>query len=294
MKTKHFFLALLTVLIWGMNFIAIHIALKDIPPFLLCALRFGLAAFPLVFFLPKPKAPIKYVLGYGIFTFALQFGFLFSGLHLGLSPGLSSLVLQVQIFFSMGMAALLFNDKPTKWKIIGALISFIGLWIVGSHVEGSSSFIGFLLTLFAALSWAAGNMFSKKVAASSPLALVAWGNLVAFPFMLAFSYLIEGPDLIVSSVQKVSLETIAAVVYIVYLSTFVGYGIWGLLLNSYATAEVVPFTLLVPVFGILSSVVLLGEDLPYWKVIACIFIMLGLVFNLLEKQMMNLIAKWKS
>lgn len=277
-----------------MNFIAIHIALKDIPPFLLCALRFGLAAFPLVFFLPKPKAPIKYVLGYGIFTFALQFGFLFSGLHLGLSPGLSSLVLQVQIFFSMGMAALLFNDKPTKWKIIGALISFIGLWIVGSHVEGSSSFIGFLLTLFAALSWAAGNMFSKKVAASSPLALVAWGNLVAFPFMLAFSYLIEGPDLIVSSVQKVSLETIAAVVYIVYLSTFVGYGIWGLLLNSYATAEVVPFTLLVPVFGILSSVVLLGEDLPYWKVIACIFIMLGLVFNLLEKQMMNLIAKWKS
>jgi O-acetylserine/cysteine efflux transporter len=136
-------------------------------------------------------------------------------------------------------------------------------------------------------------MFSKKVAASSPLALVAWGNLIAFPFMLAFSFLMEGPSLIVSSIQNVSLETIAALVYIVYLSTFVGYGIWGLLLNSYATAEVVPFTLLVPVFGILSSVVLLGEDLPSWKIIACIFIMLGLIFNLLEKQMMNVIAKWR-
>jgi O-acetylserine/cysteine efflux transporter len=292
LKTKHLLLALLTVFIWGINFIAIHAALKNIPPFLLCALRFGLAAFPLVFFLPKPKAPIKYILGYGIFTFALQFGFLFSGIHLGLPPGLSSLVLQVQVFFSMGMAALFFQDKATKWKIIAALISFIGLWIVGSHVDGSGTFIGFLLTLLAAVSWAAGNMFSKKVAASSPLALVAWGNLIAFPFMLAYSYFMEGPALIASSIENISLETVIAVVYIVYLSTFVGYGIWGYLLNSYATAVVVPFTLLVPVFGILSAVVWLGEGLPLWKFIACTFIMLGLIFNLFENQIKRIVSKF--
>lgn len=288
MKPKHLIFALLTVVIWGLNFIVLHSALKEIPPFLLCALRFGLAAIPCVFFIPKPAAPLKYIAGYGLFTFALQFGFLFSGLHLGLSPGLSSLVLQVQVFFSMGMAAFLFHDRPTVWKIAGAMISFIGLWIVGSHVEGGSTLLGFVLTLLSAFSWAAGNMFSKKVAAASPLALVVWGNLIAFPFMLLVSFSFEGSDLIASSIQNISVVTVFDIIYIVYISTHIGYGIWGLLLNSYSTATVVPFTLLVPVVGLLSSAVLLGEGLPSWKLTACFFIMAGLVFSLFEKEIKSI------
>jgi len=288
---KHFALALLTVIIWGVNFIAIHEGLKAIPPFLLCALRFGLAALPWVFFLPKPKAPLKYIVGYGVFTFAMQFGLLFSGIYLGLTPGISSLVLQVQIFFSMGLAALFFKDRPNLWKICGSLISFIGIGIVASHVSAGGTFIGLILTLLAALSWASGNMFTKKVQAQSPLSLVVWGNLVAFPLMAAFSFFVEGPAVISSSMHKVSIHTILAIVYIVYFATHIGYGIWGLLLKSYATAVVVPFTLLVPVVGFLSSALLLGEDLPSWKLIASLFVMLGLVFNILEKQILQLIRK---
>lgn len=284
LSPKHLLLALLTVLIWGMNFMAIYLGLKGFPPFLLCALRFCFAAFPWVFILPRPKAPLKYIIAYGVFTFAIQFGLLFSGLHLGLSPGLASLVLQVQVFFSMGLAALFFQDRPSSWKIGGSLISFVGIGIVASHVSGSTSFIGLILTLLAALSWAAGNMLTKKVDAQSPLSLVVWGNLVAFPFMLVLSLLMEGPTLIATSLQQVSWTTIGAIIYIVYLSTHIGYGVWGFLLNTYPTASVVPFTLLVPVIGFLSSVFFLGEELTSWKLLASFFVMAGLVFNLLENQ----------
>lgn len=286
---KHLFLALLVVLVWGLNFIAIYVGLKEFPPFLLCAVRFGLSAIPWIFILPKPKAPLKYIIGYGLFTFAMQFGFLFSAIHFGLSPGLASLVLQVQVFFSIGLAFLFFQDRPSLLKIFGSLISFVGIGIVAAHVNGGTTFLGLILTLLAAFSWATGNMFTKKVDAKSPLSLVVWGNLIAFPFMVAVSVLVEGPVLIMSSLQNVSWITILAIIYTVYISTHVGYGAWGFLVNSYPTSVIVPFTLLIPVVGFIGSALFLGEDLPLWKLWASLFIMGGLIFNLLEKQVLKLL-----
>ena len=287
LSLKHLFLVLLIVLIWGINFIAVYVGLKSFPPFLLSAIRFGLSALPWVFILPKPAAPLKYILGYGVFNFAMQFGLLFSGIHLGLSPGLASLLLQISVFFSMGLAFLFFNDKPGVLKICGSFISFIGIGIVAAHIKGGATFIGLVLILLAAFSWAAGNMFTKKVNAQSPLSLVVWGNLIAFPFMVVLSLAMEGPALILSSFQHTSWETMGAVFYIVYVSTHIGYGAWGFLLKSYSPSAVVPFTLLIPVVGFFSSAVFLGEDLPSWKLFASLFIMGGLIFGLLEKQVMG-------
>jgi len=284
LSTKDLLLALVTVVIWGTNFIGIYIGLKELSPFLFCALRFGLSALPLVFFLPRPKAPLKYIIGFGLFNFVFQFGFLFSGIHLGLSPGLSSLVLQVQVFFSMGLAYLFFQEKPSILRILGSLVSFVGIGIVASNIGGDVTGIGLILTILAAFAWATGNMFTKKVNAQSPLSLVVWGNLVAFPFMALASYYMDGPVQIVHAIQHISWPTILAIMYVVYLSTHLGYGIWGTLLKKYTTSAVVPFTLLIPVVGFLSSALILGESLTTWKLWASLFIMGGLVFNLFEKK----------
>lgn len=287
---KHLLLVLLIVLIWGVNFVAVFIGLKSFPPFLLSALRFGLSALPWVFFIPRPKGSVMLIVYYGLFNFALQFGFIFTGIHLGISPGLASLVLQIQVFFSMGLAFLFFHDRPSPFKIAGSLISFIGIGIVGYHVDGGSTFLGLILMLLAALSWAAGNMFTKKIHSESPLALVVWGNLAAFPVMALVSYLFEGPLVIQSSLQNISWPAIASVCYIVYFSTHIGYGAWGFLMKSYSTSVVVPFTLLVPVVGFMSSAIYLGEEIQSWKILASLFILGGLVFGLLEKQ----IRSWLS
>lgn len=287
---KHLFFALLTVLVWGINFIAIYIGLKELPPFLFCALRFGLSAIPFVFFLPKPKAPLKFIIGYGVLNFAMQFGLLFSGIHMGLSPGLSSLILQIQVFFSIGLAFLFFQEKPNVFKIIGSLISFIGIGIVAYNVNGDATLIGLILTLFAAFSWASGNMFTKKVNAKSPLSLVVWGNLIAFPLMALASFFMDGKITIINSLQHISWPTILALAYVVYISTHVGYGIWGYLLKIYSTSVIVPFTLLIPVVGFLSSAIFLGEELTTWKLSASLFIMGGLLFNLFEKRIEKLLT----
>jgi len=291
---KHLLLVLLIVLIWGVNFVAVYIGLKTFPPFLLSALRFGLSALPWVFFMPRPKGPIKLIIYYGLFNFALQFGFIFTGIHLGISPGLASLVLQIQVFFSMGLAFLFFHDRPSHFKIAGSLISFIGIGIVGYHVDGGSTFLGLILMLLAAFSWAAGNMFTKKIHSESPLALVVWGNLAAFPVMALVSYLFEGPLVIQSSLQNMSWPAIASVCYIVYFSTHIGYGAWGFLMKSYSTSVVVPFTLLVPVVGFMSSAIYLGEEIQSWKILASLFILGGLVFGLLEKQVRGIISGFRS
>ena len=156
------------------------------------------------------------------------------------------------------------------------------------HVDQGSSFIGLVCVLLAALSWAAGNMFTKRVDAQSPLSLVVWGNLVALPFMIILSLIVEGPALILSSWDRVSWPSVGAVVYIVYFSTHIGYGIWGFLLKSYTTSNVVPFTLLIPVVGFLSSSLLLGEDFTWWKFVASLFVMGGVVFNLFEKKLKSI------
>ena len=285
LKPVDLLLTLLTVVVWGVNFIAIYMGLKDLPPFLFCTVRFALSALPFVFFLPKPKTPFKFVLGFGLFNFVLQFGLLFSSIQLGLSPGLSSLIMQVQVFFSLGLAYMFFGEKPTLLKITGSLISFVGIGIVAANINGDATIIGLLLTLLASFSWAAGNMFTKKINAQSPLALGVWGNLIAFPFMAVASYFIDGAPLIVSSLQNISWVTVGAVAYVVYVSTFLGYGIWGFLLKKYATSAVVPFTLLIPVVGFLSSAVFLKEEMTTWKLWASFFIMVGIVFNLFEKKL---------
>lgn len=285
---RHLLLALLVVVVWGTNFIAIYIGLQELPPFLFATIRFGLSALPLVFLLPRPKTSLINLVAFGLFNFALQFGLLFTGIHMGLSPGLSSLVLQVQIFFSMALAFILFKDKPGFFKVAGSLISFIGIAIVAINVDGSATLLGFILTILAALSWALGNIFTKKINADSPLALVVWGNLIALPFMAVVSFFIDGPELISSSVLNISWSTIGAVVFVVYLSTHLGYGLWGYLLKSYATSAVVPFTLLIPVVGFLSSAALLGEQLTPWKLWASFFIMAGLTFNLFENKIRNM------
>lgn len=291
---KHLFFVLVTVFVWGTNFIAIYLGLKELPPFLFCTIRFALSALPFVFFLPRPKAPILYIIGFGLFNFALQFGLLFSGIHLELSPGLASLVMQVQVFFSIGLAFLFFKEKPNWFKIIGSLVSFAGIGIVATHLGGDVTLIGLILTLLASLAWASGNMFTKKINAGSPLSLVVWGNLVALPFMAGASYFIDGTTAITHSLENISWTAIAAIAYVVYISTHLGYGIWGSLIKMYPTSTVVPFTLLIPVVGFLSSAMFLSEQLTDWKLWASFFIMGGLIFNLFEKKILSFMDSIKS
>lgn len=281
MSIPHTLFAILIVAIWGVNFVFIEFALQDFSPFFLCALRFFLASVPAIFFIKCPIASFKLVAAYGLIMFGLQFTLVFLGMHTGMTPGLTSLLMQVQIFFSVFFAALFLGEKPLVWQLIGAFVSFLGIGLIAMHLDHTITFAGFLFIISAAAAWGLGNLVTKKINQVSMMALVVWGSFVACIPMIFLSLLVEGTSSILTSIHQVTWLGVAAVSYITYVSTWIGYGMWGWLLSRYPVGTVVPFTILVPIFGMLSSVIILGEPLQSWKIIAALFVILGLCINLL-------------
>ncbi|CZI36789.1 TPA: EamA family transporter [Legionella pneumophila] len=285
MPFSHLLLALLVVFVWGINFIFVKLSLEEFSPLLLCAVRFLLASVPAVFFIKPPAVPFKIIAGYGLIMFALQFALLFIGLRVGMTPGVASLLMQVQVFFSMFFAIIFLGERPQIGQIIGALISFIGIGVVALHFDHSVSLMGFLCILAAAASWGVGNLITKKIHSVNLIAVIVWSSFVACLPMFILSLVFEGPASFVTSYEHMTWKGILSVLYIVYISTWVGYGVWNWLISRYPVGMVVPFTLLVPVVGILSSVFILGEPFYLWKLVAGLLVISGLCINLLTTRL---------
>ncbi len=287
MRANHIFLAILVAAIWGCNFIFITLALGDLPPYLLCVLRFFFSSIPAIFFLPKPNASFKLIFAYGMFMFGLQFSLLFGGLYAGMPPGLTSLVFQSQVFFSLFLAAIFLGEIPSPLQWVGTVIAFEGFVLVWVNYTDSASWIGFILVLAAAVAMGGGNLFSRKLAQVNSYSLVAWGSLVSLVLLIPLSLYLEGSQLIIQSLRHVSWTTIGLLAFIVYISTWVGYGLWNRLLCQYSVASVIPFTLLVPVFGIVCAHLVFDEPIQHWKLVAAWLILCGLGINVLGSRMMT-------
>jgi O-acetylserine/cysteine efflux transporter len=279
MRLRHLALALLVVLVWGVNFAVIKIGLRQVSPLALCVMRFVLASFPWIFFVRRPDVPWSRIALYGLLIFALQFGFLFSGLNVGISAGLASLVLQLQVFFTIGLSVLLLGERPTAWQSAGAALAFSGVALVAANTGGDVTLAGLLLVILAAASWAGGNVVSRRISLTAPsvdvLGLVVWGSLFAIPPLLIVAVVLD-PHALVTSFAQLDWASVGALAYIVYLSTLFGYAVWSRLLSHYPAATVAPFALLVPIFGFLGSAVLLNEPIQGWKVLAALLVIAGL------------------
>jgi O-acetylserine/cysteine efflux transporter len=271
--------ALGVVTIWGVNFVVIKIGLQDLPPILFTALRFLFAALPLVFFVKRPQTSIGLVLAYGMFQFALQFTLLFTGIKLGLPAGLASLVIQLQAFFTIGLAVLMLGERPKGVQLLGALVAFCGMALVAMHLEGKATVIGFVLVVLGGVCWAVDNIVTKKMGQVNALSLVVWGALVATPPLLLASWIIEGGAAWQLAASNFSVKSLLTVLFQAYPNTILGFGIWSMLMRKYPTATVAPFSLLVPVAGMVSAAIVLGEPLQWWKVAAGVLVLGGLALS---------------
>jgi len=279
MPFVHLCVTLFLILIWGVNFVVIQVALQEIPPILLTFLRFFFAAFPLVFFLKPPKTSWTLLFSYALTLIVLDFCFLFTGMYIGVSAGIASLTLQTQVFFTAILAVVFLKEKMSKAQILGASIAFLGVAYVGFNTGGDVNFMGLLLVELAALFWAAGNLVSKKIGRVDMLSLVTWGSLISLPFLLALSFLLESHLWSVETLLHLSWKSIGALAYLVYPVTLFGFAMWSWLLSRHPATVVAPFTLLIPIVGFSSSALLLGESIPVWKLIAGILVIVGLLIN---------------
>ena len=259
MSLRHSLLALLVVVIWGANFVIIDAGQEDVPPLLFLALRFLVVCVPAVFFLKPPGIGWRQLLLVGGFLSLGQFALLYLGLALGMPPGLASLLLQTQVMFSIVVASLVLRERPTRRQLIGIAIGMLGLALVVVGHSQSAPWLPLVVTLAAALAWAIGNVLARRAQASSGLSLVVWSGLVVPLPALALSLVVDSPPVVWQALTSLSWVAILSTVYTAVFASLVGYGIWNSLLARYPTSAVVPFTLLVPVVGILAAWLVQGE-----------------------------------
>ena len=276
-------LALVVIFAWGVNFAVIKVGVADVPPLLLGALRFLLAAFPAVLLLRPPKVPLRLYLLYGMTISVGQFALLFSAIHVGMPTGLASLVLQSQSFFTMLFASWWLKEHWRANQLAGLMLAAVGLVLIGSAHGLSMPLAGFLLTVAAAVMWACGNIVTRAVGAYGPmnqLAFVVWASLVPpLPFLLLSAWL-EGPDAMQTALHHFGWQAFASVAYLAWVATLFGYGVWTRLLSRYPANRVAPFTLLVPLVGLTTGWVVFGEALQPIHFAGGALLMAGLLLNL--------------
>ena len=272
MKFHHILVAILVAALWGFNFIAVKIGLNEMPPFLYCSARFVVACLPLLWLVKKPQVSWAIIIGIGVTQGVAKFGFMFLGLHLGMSAGLASLVLQSQAFFTIVLSVLLLSDKIRSNQIIGMLIAFCGIALIGVTLHEGGTLAGVLLILAAAISVKlAGNvnMFS----------LVVWSSLIPPIPMFLLSLTFEGTEALPQMLSQMTLLGWSCLLFTTCASTWIGSTLWGILLRNYNPSLVAPYSLLIPIFGISFGHVLLGEQFTPVTYAACGLVFFGLIVN---------------
>ncbi len=285
MAVPHIFLALITVFLWGFNFVVIKVGVMDMPPLFLTALRYFFAAVPLIFFLPRPKVPWKHMVVYGMVMGCAQFGLLYTAIKWGLPAGLASLVMQSQAFFTMALAVTLLGEIPLKSHIAGASVAFGGLAVIGLERLNISAMVPLLMCVGAAFSWAIGNIVNRKVGRVNAVSFVAWTSLVPVLPLLVLSLALEGPQAIATGIANANGLTVLVVVYMAYGATIVGAGIWSYLLLRYPAGTVAPFSLLVPIVGFLGAYFAFAEEITLLEVIGSAMVVAGLALNVFGRRL---------
>jgi O-acetylserine/cysteine efflux transporter len=275
MRPAHVALAVLVAAIWGLNFVVVEVGLDDFPPLLLSALRYTLASLPLLVLGGAAGVAWKWVLAVGGAIGVVKFSLLFVGMDVGMPAGLASLVLQVQAFFTLGFAAVLLRERLRAAQLAGLGLASVGLALVASGLDGVATPAGFALVIAAAAAWGVGNVAIKRAAPADPFRFMSWMCLVPpVPlFMLSLSF--EGPRAVGDALAGIDLGGVAAVAYIAFAATTVGWGLWAYLMRAYSASTVAPFSLLVPVFGLAFAALLLGEPVSARVVVAAVLVVCG-------------------
>jgi len=281
MPARSVALVVLVAAVWGVNFVVIHVGLDHFPPLLFNALRFSCMAVPAIFLVGRPRIPWRYVLGFGFLLGVVKFGLLFVSLDLGMPAGLGSLLLQLQVIFTIVFAGILLHERPRRQQMAGAAVAFAGLAVIGIDRAAAAPVLPFLLVLAAAGAWGVTNVITRVAQPPDPLAMLVWASLVAPLPLLGLSLLFEGPAEIGDALAGIDAEAIAALVFVSGVSGLFGFAVWTALLKRHSAASVTPFALLVPVFGIASAALALGERPSALELGGAVLICAGLAATLL-------------
>lgn len=292
LPASHLLLALGIVAVWGTNFVVIKNSLASFPPFYFAALRYLFVLLPLAFFMPRPTVSWGNLCMYGLATGVGQFGVMYYAVNSQISPGLASLVVQTQLFFTIGFAMFFAKEGLKRYQAVAVVIAMIGLGIIALHTDSTTTFLGLALVVFAGFSWGVANTVSRQAGSINMLSYVVWASAFSIPPLVLIALLFEGGAAHLWDVTLVApWGAWIGVLWQSWGNTLFGYAAWGWLLSKHPAALVAPAPLLVPIFGMGASAFFLDEALPAWKIMAAGLVITGLMVNLFWLSLQTQIRK---
>jgi O-acetylserine/cysteine efflux transporter len=276
MAVKDLLLGVLVALIWGANFSVIRLGLADVDPFALACARFFLSAFPLIFLLPRPATPLRYVAGYGALFGGGFWGMVNLGMFIGVAAGLASLLLQMSAFFTILLAAAVLGERIAARQWAGMALAFAGLAIIVASSTGSDAGWGIALIVLAAGVWSVCNVIVRRARPDDMFAFLVWACAFATLSLVALTLATKGPAPFARMASAMSATALFSVLFQAWVTTLFGYWVWNSLLKTYPASQVAPLSLLVPVAGMLTSGLVYGETIAAAKLLAACCILAGI------------------
>jgi O-acetylserine/cysteine efflux transporter len=256
--------------------VVIDVGLESFPPLLFAALRFGLTAFPAIVVVPRPDVRWPTVVGVGLLICVGQFGLLFVAMNIGLPAGLASVIAPLQPVFTIPLAVVALGEHPTRRQLVGVSLGIAGLGTIAVGRAHGVPLLAVALGVASAASWGCGNVVTRAGGTTRPFSLLVWSSVVGPLPLLGLSLAFEGTGQWQHAASSIGASGIAALAYVVVVSTFFGYGTWYGLMSRYPASTVAPFTLLVPVVGILTAWLVRGEHPTWGELVGSLIALIGL------------------
>ncbi|MFN8769269.1 MAG: EamA family transporter [Neisseriaceae bacterium] len=296
MQKKDLLLAVLVAAIWGTNYSVIEIGLSELDPFLLTALRFILCAVPLCFFIKKPEIKLRFVALYGFVFGVCLWGVANTSMFVGLPAGIASLLLQFSALFTIMLSSIFLKEKIQFIQYIGMGIAIFGLVLVLYFTSNEYPIKGVVLIIISAFSWSICNIIIKIGKPFRMLSFIIWSSLFsAFP-LLIIAYIIEGNTIFINLSYSIKGRAVFSLFFQVYVTTIFGYWVWNKLMKKYTASTIAPVSLLIPVFGLITSHFISNEVISFSKIISSSLIIFGMFIliygvKIKEKFLNNHVAK---
>ncbi|MBU3015218.1 EamA family transporter [Poseidonibacter lekithochrous] len=279
MTKRDLSIALFITFIWGINFSFIKLGLSSLDPFMLAALRFFLCCFPLVFFIKKPDVEFKYIVSYGLLFGVGLWGVLYLGMYFGVSAGVASIVLQLGVFLTVILSYIILNEKIYIHNKIAFIIALIGIFLIFLLDDGTVTVLGMMFVILSSVSFAFLQIIVKKAKTKDVFSFLVYSTLFPPIPLLLLSYITNGDVVFIDFFSNIDSNAIISILFQVYPTTLFGYYIWNILLNKYKVSQISPLSLLIPIFGLLGSYLFFNEEVGFYKILASLIIVLGLVIN---------------
>ncbi len=281
MPVKDYILAISVPLLWGIGMVATKPAMEFFPPMLVNGLRWSLSGIILVWWYPVPKDFLIKIFLVSIIACTIQYSLTFSGLNL-IDASSAVLFVQCEVPFGVLIAYIFLREKPQFKNIVGIIIAFIGLIILSGSPNLEGKYIGVALVLAGAFTWALGQILIKPISAKlNGIVLTAWIGIFAGPQLIISSHFIEGD--VVNNILNADLKAWVIVLYLGILMNALGYSMWYYVLGKYPVNKILPVMLLLPVTGVITAIIFLGER-PDTKVfIGGSIIIFGVALILFER-----------